>query len=383
MQAWLQMDYVRPYVRLLCRILLTLLALFILTRAVPFLFSLFLPFILSFIVASAMNPLICLLQKKCKAPRGMLSVLMVVVALLLVAAIIGGFVYALVREIVALAQNIDAILEYFGQTIMVMSEHLYWLLDYMPADAEEMLSGLMDGFMVWVQDLGRAFADTVITQTVTATARVGGGVISIVIFVMSSYFMMADYPNLAEKIRKPFSQKTYRGYSILKNATLSAMGGYLRAQLLMALVIYLFSLIALLIIGQEFAFLLALIFAVIDFLPLVGTAVILVPWAIVNIIAGATARGIYLLAMSLVAFLLRRMIEPKIVGSQMGLSPLVALASIYIGMQIGGVLGLFLGPIIAMILISLYKAGLFNGWMADINGVLDLRRKDSQNPPPV
>ena len=377
MQSWLQSDYVRPYARLFLRMFLTLLVLFILTQTVPFLFSFFLPFILAFIVASIMNPLICLLQKKWNAPRGILSVLMVAVALLLVAAIIGGFVYALAREIVVLAQNIDSVLEYFSQSIMVISYHLYWLLDYMPANAEEIFAGLADSFMAWARAQGTAFADTVITQTVTATARVGGGVVTIIIFVMASYFIMADYPRLVEKFRNLCSTRIYTGYTTLKDAALSALGGYFRAQLLMALVIYLFTLVALLIIRQEFAFLLALLFAIIDFLPIVGTSIILVPWAIVNIISGAAARGIYLLAMSLAAFLLRRMIEPKIVGSQMGLSPLTALASIYIGMQLGGFLGLIFGPIVAMVFVSLYKAGFFDGWITDINAVLSLRKNNN------
>ena len=375
MQDWLQKDYVRPYIRLSVRVILTVLCLFILSRVIPVILTFFLPFILAFLGAAAMNPLICLLQRKWKAPRAALSVLMVVLALLIVLAVIGGFLYAIGRELVALAQNIDGVMEYFSQTIQALSVHLYWLIDYIPADAEEMLSGLVDGFILWVQAQGTAFADVVITQTVNFTTRVGGGVISVVIFIMASYFMMADYPQLSQKLQNFFSPKAYKGYSTLKDATLLALGRYLRAQLLIAFFIFLFSLAGLLIIQQEFALLLAILFGIIDFVPLIGTAIVLVPWAIVNILAGAVGRGIYLLAMSLALFLLRRVIEPKVVGSQMGLSPLVAIASIYIGMQLGGVLGLILGPIVAMVFVTLYKVGLFNGWIEDINAVLDLRKK--------
>jgi len=372
---WFQQDYVKPYVRLLCRILLTALALFVLTRTVPIIFTFFLPFILAFIVAAALNPFICLLQRKWKAPRGLLSVLMVVVGLLCAAGIVGGFVYALGREIIAIAQNIDAVMDYFNNTILAISGHLNWMLAYMPANSEEMISGVMDGFMLWVQAQGTAFADTIITQTVTVTARIGGGVVSVVIFILASYFMMSDYPRLAAKLKSIISPKAYNGYAALKDVTLNALGSYLRAQLLMAFFIFLFSLIALLIVQQEFALLLAFVLGVIDFLPLIGTAIVLVPWAIVNIVAGDLGIGIYLLAMSLIAFLLRRIIEPKVVGSQMGLSPLTALASIYIGMRLGGVIGLILGPIVAMVLVSLYKAGLMDGWINDINSVLNLHKR--------
>lgn len=377
MQEWLQKDYVRPYVRLLCRLLLTFIAILILSWALPAFFSFFLPFILAFLVASAMNPLICFFQRKWNISRSILSVLMVALALLFVAAILGGFIYALGREIVALAQNIDGILESFSQTIASVTAQSNWLLHYLPTDTEEILSGLLGGFMTWIQSQGTALADRVITQTVTVTTRVGGGIVTLVIFILASYFIMADYSRFTGQVRKYLSPKTYKGYSTLKEATLSAFSGYLKAQLLMAFVTFSLSLVALLVIRQEFALIIAVLLGILDFVPVIGTSIILVPWAIINILNGAYARGVYLFALSVVAFLIRRIIEPKIVGSQMGLSPLTALASIYIGMQLGGVVGLILGPIVAMVLVNLYKAGLFNGWIKDVNAVLDLqRRKD-------
>jgi len=380
MQNWLQKENVSPYVKLLYRILLTVLVVLVLAQLIPLVLTFFLPFILAFIVASAMNPLINLLQKKFKVPRGALSVLMVLVTLLGILAIVGWFVYALVRELVTLAQDIDGVIEYFNQMVQVLSIPLYWLTEFIPADAEEMLSGMLDGLTLWIQSAGTAFADTIVIHTVSVTTRVGEGVIATVIFIMSSYFMMADYPRLSQKMQKLFSPKAYKGYATLKDATLTALGRYLRAQLLMAFFIFLFSLIGLLIIGQEFALLLALLLGVLDFLPLVGSGAVLVPWGIVTLLSGSIGRGIYLLAMSLALFLLRRVIEPKVVGSQMGLSPLTALASIYIGMRLGGILGLILGPIVAMIFISIYKAGLLNGWIKDINAVLNLRK---HSEPPV
>ena len=372
MFEWLERDNVRPFVKLICRVLLTLLCLLVLSLIMPIFFSFFLPFVLAFVAASALNPLISLLQRKLKAPRSILAVLMVSVVLLSLAAAAAGLIYALIREIVALAQDIDGILEYFSQTVLAVSYHLYWILDYIPADAEEMLSNLMDGFMLWVQSQGTAFADAVISQTANVASRVGGGFVSVVIFVMAAYFMMADYPRLALKLRSIFSSKIYESYTTLKDVTLKALGSYLRAQLLMAFIAFIFSLAAFLIIRQEFALLLAFLIGVIDFVPLLGAAAVLVPWAIVSMIAGEIGKGIYLLAMSLVTFLLRRILEPKIVGIQMGLSPLTALLSIYIGMQLGGVLGLVLGPIVAMVLVSLYKAGIFDGWIKDTTAVLKL-----------
>jgi len=304
---------------------------------------------------------------------------MVAFVLLSVLAILSGFVYALVREVVALAQNFDTIIEVLDQSVQIIMVRTYWLLDFLPTDTEDMLSGLVDGFMAWLQAEGAALADSVIVNTVNVTIRIGSGVVSVVIFIMACYFMTADYNSLTEKTRKLFSVIGYKNYGTLRDATLSALGRYLKAQLLMAFAVFIFSLIGLLIIRQDYALLLAFILGVLDFLPIVGTAIILVPWGVVSIITGSMGHGIYLISMSLVIFILRRIIEPKIVSSQTGLSPLIALSSIYVGMRLGGVLGLILGPIIAMVFVSLYRGGLMDGWVRDINAVLDLRKRKQHN----
>ena len=379
MNNWLKSENVKPYVTLLTRILLTLLVLILVVNLGPVVFTFFLPFIWAFIAASALNPLISLLQRKWKIKRGVLSILLVIVSLLLATAIVGGLIFALAREVVHLAQNMDNIMEHFNNTVETLAYNLYWMMDYIPTDAEDMMAGLMDGFILWVTTQGTAFADAVVTNTVALTTRIGGGVVTVVIFIMSTYFMMADYPRISGKLHKILGRKTNEGYITLKSVTLSALGGYIRAQFLMALAIFLLTLAFLLVIRQESALLLAFIFGMLDFLPIVGTAIVLVPWGIVNLLGGDIFRGVYLLSMSLVAFLVRRMIEPKVVGDQMGLSPLTALLSIYIGMQVGGVPGLILGPIVAMVIVNLHKAGVFDGWINDIMAVVNDIRKRTSN----
>ena len=373
MRNWLNDRSIQPYIRLLLRILLTGFAILIIIHVTPTVLSFLLPFILAFAVASAFNPLICFLQKKWSAPRGISSVFMVVVTVLFVASILGGFIYALAQEIIILAQDIDGVLEYFSDSIETLSIQLHWMLQFLPADTEEILTGIMDGFMAWAQAQGAAFADTVIVRTVNATTQIGTGVITLVIFIMASYFMMADYPRLSEKLRNLLiASRVYDSYNTFKNAVFSALGKFLRAQLLLAFIVFILSLIGLLIIGQNFAVLIAFILAILDFLPLVGTAAVLIPWGIINIVTGYVPRGIYLIAMNLTIFILRRIIEPKVVSSQTGLTPLVTLVSFYFGLRLGGLIGLILGPIVAMIIISVYKAGLFNGWIKDINDVIAL-----------
>jgi len=302
--------------------------------------------------------------------------LVLLIAIAGTVSIIGGFVYSLTQEVISLARNIDDVLDYFSYVSGIISEHLHWMLAFLPGSVEELFFGIGESFMLWIQAQGAVFADSVVGQTVSITTQISTEIISIIIFILAFYFMMTDFPQLAGNLKNSLGPSIYTWFRTLKDVSLSAVGRYLRAQLLLALICFVFMLIGMLIIGQQFALLLALLLAVLDFVPILGTSVVLVPWGIMSIITGELGLGIYLIALAQLFFLIRRLLEPKVMSTQTGLSPLTALLSIYLGMRIGGVFGLIFGPVFAMVFISLYKAGLFKGWVRDIKAVARLHKSN-------
>ncbi|MCL1998934.1 MAG: sporulation integral membrane protein YtvI [Turicibacter sp.] len=374
MLNWLEKDTVQPYARLILRVILTGIALIAAFLLIPVILSFVLPFVIAFLVAHMMNPVIVFIQKKINLPRGVLSIVLIVIVLSLLIAVLAWFIYALIMEVISLAQNAEEMVDYFSNVIANLSANFNWLLHYLPDDVEALMGDFMTGFLAWLQQIILNFADNILNSAVAATGAIGVVAISVIIFVMSAYFFMIDYQNISTKLKSFFSPQAYRGYSILKNATMSALGGYLRAQVFMSFITFLIVLTALLIIQNEFALLIAILLGLIDMIPVIGTSPILLPWAIISVISGDIMLGAYLFGLSAVTFVVRRVLEPKIVGNQMGLSPITALVSMYVGMRLGGLIGLVFGPIVAMILISLYKVGLFDGWVKDITAVLDLQK---------
>ena len=102
-----------------------------------------------------------------------------------------------------------------------------------------------------------------------------------------------------------------------------------------------------------------------DFFPFFGSSVILVPWAIVAFLQGDWVCTVFLLALTFVLFLFRKLAEPKVVGDQTGLHPLLSLMSMYVGMKLSGILGMILMPILWMAAISLYRVGFFDPTIQD------------------
>ena len=101
--------------------------------------------------------------------------------------------------------------------------------------------------------------------------------------------------------------------------------------------------------GIQDAVFIALLIAIFDVLPVVGSGGILVPWGLIQLAMGDPFVGIGLVILWIVIVVVRQVLEPKIVGSQVGLYPLVTVATLYIGLQLMGGLGLIVAPVYVLV----------------------------------
>ena len=118
--------------------------------------------------------------------------------------------------------------------------------------------------------------------------------------------------------------------------------------------------------GQPYGLLLAFLLAVLDFIPIVGAGTVMVPWAVVDLCLGNLRQAVELMVIWGVIALFRRVGEPKIVGDQTGLPPVVSLISIYVGMRLAGVLGMILAPVVCMVFLNICRLGVFTPVLEDL-----------------
>ena len=112
--------------------------------------------------------------------------------------------------------------------------------------------------------------------------------------------------------------------------------------------------------------LLALGLAILDFIPIIGSGTVMVPWAVVALFTRDFSTAVYLMVIWGVVAMFRRVAEPRFVGDQTGLSPILSLISMYVGMKLAGVLGMILGPILCLVALNICRTGLFDGLAADL-----------------
>jgi len=363
------------YSRILARAVIAALIFFFFVHFLPAAFSLVAPFVYAFLLAAILNPLVFMLHSKFGWPRKLLALLLVIFVVITLLSLIGWLGYIIVNELVLLANNLDEIWASLSESLAVVGTMSTTLLDFFPGDTETFTGNFMDNAFEWISTFVMGFGNFLVARTAVITTRVGSGVLDVIMFILASYFMIVEYP-LLKKIAAKYSEGSiYRYFQTLRDATKVAVGGYIKAQLILSAITFVLMIVVLILLGQDYAFILALLLAFLDFLPLIGTSIVLVPWGIAQIIMGNLWTGIFLILLSWVSFFIRRIIEPKVMGTQTGLHPLIALASIYVGLRAYGVWGAIFGPIAVMIALNLVKSGIFDNAIKDVRDALgDLKK---------
>lgn len=181
--------------------------------------------------------------------------------------------------------------------------------------------------------------------------------IKVLLMVISTFFIASDYENLSGFVQKQFSGRSNDILLRTKHYLVDTLLVIVRSYAIIMTITFIELSVGLSIINVPNAILIALIIALFDILPIFGTGGIMVPWTIISFIQGDYKLGIGLLVIYLFVTIVRNVIEPKIVGSQLGLHPVVTLMSMFVGVNLFGVLGLFGLPITLSLLKHLNDTG--------------------------
>lgn len=179
-----------------------------------------------------------------------------------------------------------------------------------------------------------------------------------------------DRDKILEFFKKYMPEGGSKYYMYLKKDVKHLVGGYFLAQFKIMFVIAVVLAVGLLVLRVDYALLIAVIVAFLDFLPVLGTGTILIPWAVIRLFSGDTAFAVGMLALYVLTQVLRRVIEPKIVGDTMGLDPLATLLFLYLGFKISGVAGMILAVPIGMLFLNLYEFGAFDSLIYSVKTLL-------------
>ncbi len=183
-------------------------------------------------------------------------------------------------------------------------------------------------------------------------------IIAVVFCLVSTFYFTLDYDSVHVFLKRQLNEEHYEKVEAVKSAVRDILGGYLKSYAIILGITFVELSIAMLIMRVDNFLMVALMIAIFDILPVVGTGTVLIPWTVIELVRGNYGMMIGLIVTYVVIFIVRQVIEPKIVGDRVGLHPLVTIISMFVGTVLFGVIGLFGIPITMAIIVDLKKKGI-------------------------
>lgn len=337
------------------KILIILAGFVVFWLGIRYLLPIFLPFLLAFVLALAAEPLVVILEKRLHLPRGLSSGIGVVVCLLLAVLAVLSLCALLLKQL----GNLTRVLPDLESTALSgmdsLEGYLLSLAERTPPSVQPILTHgvegvFSDGSMVLDRVVGKllSLASGILSQIPDSALGFGT-------WVLASFMISAKLPQirqyLAEKTPRRWKEQYFPAMKRLKKNLL----GWLLAQTKLMGITFLVLCGGFLLLRISYAPLWAFLISLVDALPVLGTGTVLIPWSLICFLQGDLVQGAGILGIYLVAVLLRSVLEPKFVGRQLGLDPLVTLLAMYAGYRLWGILGMLVSPLLAITATQLFS----------------------------
>ncbi len=367
--------------RLIARAVIVVLTALAVVLLVPIAWDKLSPFIICVPVAALLQPIIRFLRNKChfrEAPAVMLPVLVV---LALLCAVIYWFASFGLEQFASLLANAPNII---SETIGVMRTAFERLIENMDTLPEETITWLRSGIddaLRWLSTNGLALVAQVASYAGKTAAGLPYAFVYLNFLVIGLYFVTKEYDAIRAKLPGGRAHDPNTNASRLTKAAVFGTLGYIRVQATYGLISLVVGWIYLQACGYPYAWLIACCAAFLEFLPLFGNGTLYIPWAIIGYVLGMNAMGTQILVLYLLLITFRRITEPRLMSANIGVSPLLSLVGMFVGMRFGGLLGLMGGPVVMTVLVAVVQGHYLDNIVRDIR-ILGLSLHKRWEPSP-
>lgn len=313
----------------------------------------FAPFIIAFMLASLMEPVIKIMVDRLRLPRSLASFIGLILVLTLLGYIISLIVSKSIRELKEVSTILPQYLwEAYRNITNLISEGNSFLIT-LPPEVTENIGGIMSSLISSLTNTLNSFAKSLSGFVISTAISLPGALVFILTTILSTYFLSSGRHEITAYLRGILPLNWYNKMFIIKDEFFNSAFKLIKAYLVIMAITFTELLIGFSIIQLKYAFILAVIIAIIDILPVLGTGGVVIPWALYSFLTKDTRMGLYLIIIYLIILIVRQIVEPKIIGHHIGTHPLVTLVAMYLGLKFIGAAGLILGPITVLILKSI------------------------------
>ncbi len=348
------------YIKILVNFVLAIIGALLLIFVLPKLIGFFMPIIIGWIVSLIANPLVRFLEKKVKLLRKHSSFIIIVTVIIAIVGIMALISALIFKEAKQLMDDLPQLTSEFGQKFDDFTKYLEERSENLPSGVHNTIDNFFTGIGNYVNNFVSSSKPISVDRVSLMAKNVAEAFLYIIVTILAAYFFTAYRDELSDGLKKHLPSSIVNYWRLIYDNFKSAFGGYFKAQfkIMLVLIVIMFAGFEIMQVGYSFLFALGIAF--LDFLPVFGTGLVLWPWAIIEMISGNYIRAIGLVVIYVICLIVKQVLQPKMVGDSIGLHPLATLILLFVGYKLYGVLGMIIGIPVGMVLVNLYRIGMFN-----------------------
>lgn len=308
-----------------------------------YLLPVLLPFLMGMLLALAAEPVVRLGTQRFRLPRVAAAGVGVSLTLVLLAGILSVLGALAVKELGILAGSLPDV----RHGMVLLEDEMISFAQNLPEGVRSIATDgvleLFDGSGVLLEH----FSGGVTGAMKSVLGWLPDGALGIGTGVLAGFMISARLPRLRQSIAKKLPNSWKEKYLPVLRHVRSSVWQWLRAQGKLMGVTYAIVALGLTVLGVRYGFFWAVLVALVDAVPILGTGTVLIPWAVTELLRGQTLRGVGLIGTYAAAMLTRTVLEPRLVGRHLGLDPLLTLIFLYAGYRFWGIFGMILAPLLA------------------------------------
>lgn len=315
------------------------------------------PLIGALLTAMVLEPSVGFLQAKYRMGRK-LSVLIIFITFLIAIGLAGYFITTkVITEVISFAEDAPKYINDISKVWFDAQDSFIDAARELPDELADNINNRGEDFLINVKNDLLAFIN--INNLKTLLTNIPNFLVSFLVYLIALFLFLHDFPRLRKGFYDSLTDKTAEKVNFITTRLSFVLFGFIKAQFLISVITFAVSLIGLLVIAPKVALVMSILIWIIDFIPIFGSIAVLGPWAFFHLLAGNLAMGTKLAIMAAALLIIRRTIEPKMMGTHIGLSPLSTLIAMYLGMEILGLTGFIIGPLLLIGFNTSKETGIF------------------------
>jgi len=352
------MNYYKKVGKRLLVFIFTLILLYIAFKLSIF----YVPFLIAFIISLIIEPLIRKVMKLTNLTRKVSAIITLIFVFSVIIGLLIWGVTSIVTEASNILSNLNGNMEIVSSKIQGLISIIRFDSIKIPDQILEIASNAFNGFI----GEGRNVLQGILVKIIDTVTHIPKLMIYIGITILATYFVCTDKMYILDQMEHHLPRNWLNKFGVKLRKVISSLGDYLKAQATLILISFSIVLVGLVLfdlVGMniEYPLIMAVLIGFVDALPILGSGTVMVPWAVISAFNGDIKLAIALIVLYVVIIVVKQLIEPRIVSNHIGIHPIFTLIAMYTGFKIIGIFGMFVGPIILIILKNIFETMIDNG----------------------